>query len=41
MGNWVENIEREDFIKVEESFGTPIPAAPRRRRGAEIIISIN
>ena len=25
-------MEREDFIEVEESFGTPTPVAPRPRR---------
>ena len=38
MDNWVESVELEDFIGVEEGFGTPTPAASRPRRGAEFII---
>ena len=39
MDNWVESVEREDFIEVEEeSFGTFIFIAPRPRRGAEFVL---
>ena len=39
MDNWVENIEREDFIKIkEESFDIFIFIIPQPRRGAEFII---
>ena len=38
VDNWVESVEQEDFIEVEEGFGTPTPAAPRPRRGAEFIV---
>ena len=38
MGNWVESMEREDFMEMEESFNTPTPIISRRCWGAEFII---
>ena len=39
VGNWVESVEREDFIEMEEeSFGAPTFIAPRPHRGPEFIV---